>query len=247
MSRAATAVVLAFLASSPRPDLVERAVALSRTMVPAGGTVRATDVVRNVGSKAASRSTTSYYLMPGRVRLGMRPVGTLQARASSGGSVSLRIPATVRPKRYRVEACADARRHVRESREANNCSTARSFLTVTRGEDRSPPRFTGLTSATTCIPGPIGEGRSAAYQLKWSPATDDVTPSAALVYDVYQATTSGAENYAMPTYSTDPGQTTFTTPPLPSTKTFYFVVRARDRAGNRDENKIEREGVNLCV
>ena len=27
----------------------------------------------------------------------------------------------------------------------------------------------------------------------------------------------------------------------------FFVVRATDRAGNRDTNQIERRGVNLCV
>jgi hypothetical protein len=36
-------------------------------------------------------------------------------------------------------------------------------------------------------------------------------------------------------------------PKLPSTETFYFVVRARDGAGNEDSNTVEREGLNLCV
>ena len=34
---------------------------------------------------------------------------------------------------------------------------------------------------------------------------------------------------------------------LPADETFYFVVRARDRAGNRDSNPVERQGVNMCV
>lgn len=35
-------------------------------------------------------------------------------------------------------------------------------------------------------------------------------------------------------------------PPSATDEYFYFVVRARDRAGNEDSNKIEREGQNLC-
>lgn len=40
--------------------------------------------------------------------------------------------------------------------------------------------------------------------------------------------------------------TTFVTPLLPDDETYYFVVRARDEAGNRDANDVERLGVNLC-
>ena len=112
--------------------------------------------------------------------------------------------------------------------------------------DQTPPTFSGLKSATTCVPGPIC-GQSASYQLSWDPATDDVTPSKMIVYDIYQATKSGGEDFASATYTTGRGATSFTTPPLPADELFYFVVRARDRAGNRDANQVEREGVNLCV
>jgi hypothetical protein len=112
--------------------------------------------------------------------------------------------------------------------------------------DRTPPGFAGLASATTCIPGPIG-GQSAAYRLTWDAATDNRTPSTQIVYEIYQATKSGGEDFSSPTYSSQRCATTFTTPPLRSDTTFYFVVRARDRAGNRDSNTVEREGVNICV
>jgi hypothetical protein len=113
--------------------------------------------------------------------------------------------------------------------------------------DRIPPTFAGLKSATTCIPGPIGGGRTSSYHLSWDPATDNVTPSGKIVYDVYQASTPGGENFSAPTYTTAAGATSFDTPPLAADKSFYFVVRARDRAGNRDSNKVERQGQNLCV
>jgi hypothetical protein len=73
-----------------------------------------------------------------------------------------------------------------------------------------------------------------------------VTPSSEIVYDVYQATSPGGENFSMPTYVTSAGATSFDTPQLPSEGTFYFVVRARDEAGNEDSNKVERQGQNLC-
>ena len=113
--------------------------------------------------------------------------------------------------------------------------------------DNQPPRFAGLESAVTCIPGPIGGDRTTSYHLRWRPARDNVTPRYAIVYDIYQATTPGGEDFSKPTYTTHRGYTSFDTPPLPINQTFYFVVRARDLAGNRDSNTVEREGVNLCV
>jgi hypothetical protein len=116
-----------------------------------------------------------------------------------------------------------------------------------RRKDTTPPTFAGLKSATTCIPGPIGEGRTGSYHLTWEAATDNVTPSSKIVYNIYQATTAGGEDFSQPTYTAAPGATSFDTPQLSSVKTFYFVVRARDQAGNEDSNKVEREGQNLCV
>jgi hypothetical protein len=114
-------------------------------------------------------------------------------------------------------------------------------------QDRTPPTFAGLQSATTCIPGPIGGGQTTSYSLRWDPAADNRTPTGRIVYDVYQASTSGGEDFSSPTYTTPPGATSFATPPLSADKQVYFVVRARDKAGNSDSNTVEREGVNTCV
>jgi hypothetical protein len=116
-----------------------------------------------------------------------------------------------------------------------------------RKNDHVPPVFAGLASATTCVPGPVGGGISSSYHLAWEAATDNVTPSRKIVYEIYQANKPGGEDYSHPTYMTARGVTKFDTPKLPSAETFYFVVRARDRAGNEDSNTVEREGVNLCV
>jgi hypothetical protein len=114
------------------------------------------------------------------------------------------------------------------------------------GADRTPPTFGGLVSATTCIPGPVGGDRMSSYRLTWVAAKDNVTPSSRIVYSVYRATSPGGEDFSAPTYTTHRGAVTFVTPPLPSTASNYFVVRARDAAGNRDRNRRERLGRNLC-
>jgi hypothetical protein len=116
---------------------------------------------------------------------------------------------------------------------------------VAKSKDHTPPAFAGLVSATTCVPGPIG-GKTTSYTLRWEPATDDRTPSTRIVYDVYQAAAPGGEDFSAPTYTTVPGATSFVTPPLPDDHAVYFVVRARDRAGNSDANKVEHAGENLC-
>ena len=57
----------------------------------------------------------------------------------------------------------------------------------------------------------------------------------------------GSERFSAPTYTTPAGAASFSTPLLPDDKPYYFVVRARDKSGNRDANTVERAGVNLCL
>jgi hypothetical protein len=64
---------------------------------------------------------------------------------------------------------------------------------------------------------------------------------------VYLADKPGGEDFSMPAWTTEPGATGFRTPGLPSHGTFYFVVRARDRAGNEDANTVEVLGIDPCV
>ena len=246
--------LLAMPASLPHPDLVEASVVVAQRTVEAGGMLRVADATRNRGDAKARPSTTGYSLSrerargPVDARLGGRPVGSLAPHATSRGSATVRVPASTATGSYRVLACADTRDRVRESAERNNCRASTRLVTVIRSRgDRSPPAFAGLQRAVTCIPGPIGANRTSRYHLSWDAATDNVTPSSEIVYDIYQATTPRAENFARATYTTPAGATSFSTPPLPATITYYFVVRARDRAGNRDRNRVERAGVNPCV
>jgi hypothetical protein len=123
------------------------------------------------------------------------------------------------------------------------------------GSDTTPPTFAGLQSAYACTPGPVRPGETTAYTLTWQAATDDVTPSSQILYDVFLAYTSGSEDFSHPTWTTAPSVTTYTTPGLPSEGngylvagggTYYLVVRARDQAGNENQNKVERRGYQVC-
>ncbi|MGH2892375.1 MAG: hypothetical protein ACRDPM_03780, partial [Solirubrobacteraceae bacterium] len=131
---------------------------------------------------------------------------------------------------------------------------------VTHGPPSPPagdvPTFAGLVSAVACpSPGQVFPQRAQSfvivpgairYTLTWTAATDPVTPSSQIVYDIFAANSPGAENYATPTYTTAPGATSFVTPSAPRGGTQYFVVRARNAAGHEDTNTVERQGVIAC-
>jgi hypothetical protein len=113
--------------------------------------------------------------------------------------------------------------------------------------DSAPPRFGGIKAATACTPGPQRPGETTPFNLAWDAATDDATPSSQVVYDIYLGATPGSEDFNNPTWTTPPGATMYRRPGLPSHGTFYFVVRARDRAGHEDRNTVERRGVDPCL
>ena len=111
-------------------------------------------------------------------------------------------------------------------------NTVERSATTLSGPDTTPPNFTGVISATALS--------SSSIQLSWNAAVDNATPQGSIVYDIYRATSSGAQNFAVPNYSTDPGATGHTVTGLSPSTTYFFVVRARDGAGNRDVNLLER-------
>ncbi len=98
--------------------------------------------------------------------------------------------------------------------------------------DTTPPAFAGATLISNIT------GTTA--QLSWSAATDNVTPPSAIVYLIYQSTAPSGEIYTAPTYTTPAGATSYTVAGLSEGTAYYFVVRARDEAGNIDDNTIER-------
>lgn len=116
----------------------------------------------------------------------------------------------------------------------------------TGGGQSAGPTFAGLQSVTTCAlltPQIVPQQRT--YTFKWRAATDPGTSSAQMVYAVFYSSTSGAQNYSKPKWTTPAGVTSFTAS-LSGFGPFYFVVRARDKAGHEDHNTVQHTAVNLC-
>jgi hypothetical protein len=111
----------------------------------------------------------------------------------------------------------------------------------------APLRFAGLrTAATTCTSGSTGSGQKTSYRLDWAAAIDPSFSSSRIVYDIYVAHVSGGEDFSVPTWTTRPGVSDYTTPDIVLGSN-YFVVRARDPAGHEDQNRVERRGIQQCA
>lgn len=115
-------------------------------------------------------------------------------------------------------------------------------LTTDLCGDALAPTFAGLTSAALTATG---------AELCWGAASDDVTAPGDLVYDVYQGTAPGAQTFASPPLrTTAPGATCQAVEGLTPGQEYCWVVRARDAAGNRDLNTVERcltTGAASCI
>lgn len=102
---------------------------------------------------------------------------------------------------------------------------------VTTADDDQPPNFLGALSAETA-PG-------AGVELAWDPIENDQTPAEVMTYLVYVGTEAGEVSLNSPYAISAPGATEMVvTMPLPETE-YFFIVRARDAAGNVDDNEIE--------
>lgn len=105
--------------------------------------------------------------------------------------------------------------------------------TATTAPDTTAPTFSGLVSATDNASGP-------SIALSWSAASDTITPSGSIVYDICRSTTAGTCTSSFSTTATtSAGATNYNDSGLARFTTYYYVVRARDAAGNRDTNTMQ--------
>ncbi len=120
---------------------------------------------------------------------------------------------------------------VRAEDPLGNEDTNTKEIQVTTPEGR-PPSFGGARLA-------VAKGEDAV--LYWTPAADgNGTEPANIVYDVYQSATAGGHDFTKPPFDTSkPGVAKHTVTGLAPGAKHYFVVRARDAAGNRDQNTVE--------
>jgi len=124
---------------------------------------------------------------------------------------------------------------IRAMDEAGNIdtNTVEKYAKTLAPPDVTPPEFGGLVSATAVSVSPW-------INLQWNPASDDQTPAAGIVYLIYKATIAGGENLSVPTFTTSPGATSFSVTGLSPGTRYYFIVRAKDAAGNIDSNTVEK-------
>jgi hypothetical protein len=106
---------------------------------------------------------------------------------------------------------------------------------TTTSADPTPPTFAGVTGFVL-----QPDARTALFS--WSPASDPVTPPEKIVYDVFQGLAPHAEDFTTPIATSAPGATSVLVTDLTPDSTLYWVVRARDQAGNRDANTAEVSG-----
>ncbi len=129
-------------AAARRPDLVISGVS-SAAEVRAGERLRVSVTTANHGRGRAGRSTTKLYLSADRTVgrdavVASVGVPRLAAGKTHAATVRLSVPAHMRPGSYRLLACADARKRLRESREGNNCRVSRRAVQVTKATGGVP-------------------------------------------------------------------------------------------------------------
>ena len=103
--------------------------------------------------------------------------------------------------------------------------------------DKTAPRFSGLNMA-------VASGTTT-IDLSWSAATDDRTSPGQITYLIYMASASLRQTFSTPSFMGTAGSTMYQVTGLDLATKYYFVVRARDEAGNVDTNLTERNATTL--
>lgn len=131
-----TAMVSDTIQLDSRPDLVVTVVDNPPGQAFRGDTITLGDTTKNIGPTNATGSNTKYYLSLDTIldstdrAMGNRSAGPLAAGASSTGTKSVTVPATMKKGVYHVLACADAGAGVDEFDEANNCTASVRKITI---------------------------------------------------------------------------------------------------------------------
>jgi fibronectin type 3 domain-containing protein len=102
--------------------------------------------------------------------------------------------------------------------------------------DTKPPQFDGLVL--------VSDATENSLTLYWGAAVDNLTPQKNIKYLIFRSETSQSYNFEKP-IATVVGELKYTDKNLEMGKTYYYVVRAQDEAGNTDKNTIEKSGTTI--
>ena len=170
-------------AAKKAPDLTVSAI--KATGSPAAGQALSVQVkVKNSGRKKAKGSQTSFVLSrdakagKGDRKLKTRKVKAIAVKKTAKATLKLTVPAGTNPGAYRVIACADAKKKVKESNERNNCRASKA-VTVVSGPFGGPPPPTPGQPIFTPPPGGPGPTPTPTATPTASPtATPTASPTA---------------------------------------------------------------------
>ncbi|HEX6053895.1 MAG TPA: BNR-4 repeat-containing protein [Gemmatimonadaceae bacterium] len=155
MRRASVGLIAVALVAPPpalasgipsRPDLTVGYVSKPPKRAVPGDRFTADDKTVNRGRGRAASSVTQYSL--GSWKLASRPVPALHKGDDSWGHVTVTIPRSIPDGMYRLTACADAQRRVKELSESNNCRSASRRLLIDMTAPK-PPRIDGHPDKAT--------------------------------------------------------------------------------------------------
>lgn len=127
-----------------KPDLVATGTKAASAQGVAGKRLEVTTKVKNAGSGPASATKTAFYLSKdtrqnkGDVLLGRARTASIAPGATKSVALSAAIPRATKAAAYRVLACADAAKQVRESNENNNCKASSGSVDVSAAYDSTP-------------------------------------------------------------------------------------------------------------
>jgi hypothetical protein len=119
---------------------------------------------------------------------------------------------------------------------SGNEDTNIAYRVVQTLDDSTPPTFAGLLSTTV---------HATTADLDWNAATDDQTPDKDIIYIIYQSITANDALNEPAVAKSNPGDTTITLTGLQPNTTYYWVVRAQDKAGNISTNTAETSATTL--
>ena len=215
------AVVGSAAATPPRAELIARSV----TGDLFNGQITVTAAVRNKGDKKAGASQTAFYLSTdGKQSANDTTLGTVDTKKvkpkhSMPVAAIFPLPTNAAPGSYRVLACADSGKKVKELKETNNCKASKAAITVVSQVIRvSAAAGTGGTVAASGVTGGTCAGTACSFP---TPGTGTVTftptPGAGYRFGAWTGAsctgyTAGAGNAI-----------TFTKPTAPKTCTATFV------------------------
>jgi len=187
-------------AAAKRADLALVKVSAGPMSVTPGGSVRVADTVRNRGAAKARATRLGYFLSKDARRggadlrlSGQRKVKAVRVGKRARGARRLVVPASTPAGAYRLIACADATRKVKERNERNNCRAAVGVFRVTGGGFAGPEGVlpTPVAASSPSLPGGA-PGPATSFPLTPSPLK--VTQSLAADRSATQTMYGGFEN-----------------------------------------------------